>query len=150
MTDAERGWVVGFLEGEGCFPKNGFVMQATQKDLWPLERIREICGGTVYMNDRRRGYSMWGLGGNEGRAILREIYPFLSPRRQNQAAHNLVDVRSSKTAKDATHCIHGHPLSGDNLYVWLKPNGRKQRQCKLCGKQRNLKWRARVALAQRG
>lgn len=27
-----------------------------------------------------------------------------------------------------THCIHGHPLSGDNLYT--KPNG--ARQCKAC------------------
>lgn len=26
-----------------------------------------------------------------------------------------------------THCIHGHPLSGDNLYVW-----RNQRHCKIC------------------
>lgn len=31
-----------------------------------------------------------------------------------------------------THCQHGHPLSGDNLYI--KPNGR--RQCRQCNRDR--------------
>lgn len=32
---------------------------------------------------------------------------------------------------NATHCIHGHPLSGDNLYV--RPQG--QRKCRTCARQ---------------
>jgi len=31
-----------------------------------------------------------------------------------------------------TTCKHGHPLSGENLYVWASPNGSKQRVCKTC------------------
>jgi hypothetical protein len=34
-----------------------------------------------------------------------------------------------------THCIRGHPLSGDNVYIWLK-NGRECRGCKACKRER--------------
>lgn len=38
--------------------------------------------------------------------------------------------------RDKTHCIHGHPLSGDNLYV-NPNNGRRQcKQCRLDGIRR--------------
>lgn len=39
------------------------------------------------------------------------------------------------TQTRGTHCGKGHPLSGDNLYVW--PNG-KGRQCVTCARR----WRA--------
>lgn len=38
-------------------------------------------------------------------------------------------------------CLHGHPLSGDNLYV--TPNG--ARQCKQCQRARVIAWRQRKA-----
>lgn len=47
-------------------------------------------------------------------------------------------LRSDKTqaGKHArqTHCKRGHPLSGENLYVWVDPNHRRgpKRQCKAC------------------
>lgn len=31
-----------------------------------------------------------------------------------------------------THCIRGHPLSGDNLYIENKRNGKIGRRCKRC------------------
>lgn len=34
-----------------------------------------------------------------------------------------------------THCKHGHPLSGDNLYI--EPKGK--RRCRICNRQRSLK-----------
>lgn len=37
----------------------------------------------------------------------------------------------------ATHCKWGHPLSGENLRIWPKPNGRPQRMCVLCGRRRS-------------
>ncbi len=42
---------------------------------------------------------------------------------------------SSPSAKNSrrSHCIHGHLLSGDNLYIRL---GRGGRMCKTCGKER--------------
>lgn len=47
---------------------------------------------------------------------------------------------SGLTAKHAlkTHCINGHPFSGDNLQ--FKPN-RNERVCRQCNKDRALAWR---------
>lgn len=37
-----------------------------------------------------------------------------------------------KTTIERTHCSRGHPLSGDNLYMRPKPNGKYKRECKEC------------------
>jgi len=41
-----------------------------------------------------------------------------------------------------THCIHGHPLSGDNLYVFYV-NGRPRRVCRACARRRTATHRRR-------
>lgn len=46
------------------------------------------------------------------------------------------------TAKK-THCKHGHPLSGDNLYT---PPGTNKRHCKECNRQRSLKCKLNSAM----
>jgi hypothetical protein len=47
--------------------------------------------------------------------------------------------------KEKTHCLRGHPLSGDNLYV----TNEGYRQCKECAALRHLKFRtARAAIAK--
>jgi hypothetical protein len=33
-----------------------------------------------------------------------------------------------------THCKHGHPLSGDNLYLYVS-HGRHERKCLTCHKR---------------
>jgi len=40
-----------------------------------------------------------------------------------------------------THCKHGHPLSGDNLYVWRG----KMRVCRTCNRARVAEYAARKA-----
>jgi hypothetical protein len=46
--------------------------------------------------------------------------------------------------ENRTLCIHGHPLSGDNLWVEHKPNGLTVHRCKTCrretGKRRRTKY----------
>lgn len=39
------------------------------------------------------------------------------------------ESRAARHARQ-THCVHGHPLSGDNLYTY--PNGRRKRACLTC------------------
>jgi hypothetical protein len=39
--------------------------------------------------------------------------------------------------KTQTHCINGHELTGDNLRLYIKKDGKKQRGCKLCKKLRD-------------
>jgi hypothetical protein len=42
--------------------------------------------------------------------------------------------------REKTHCIHGHPLSGDNLWIYAKTG---QRHCRTCMRQRTREWKAR-------
>jgi hypothetical protein len=42
-------------------------------------------------------------------------------------------LRKGANYRDKTHCKHGHPLSGDNLYIAPK---RKERKCRTCVQRR--------------
>lgn len=44
-----------------------------------------------------------------------------------------------------THCPHGHPYSGKNLYMVVdkKKNGKTHRNCKTCKVEANLRWMSR-------
>lgn len=39
---------------------------------------------------------------------------------------------------EKTHCIHGHPLSGDNLTIQVLRNGKEKRRCKACARRHRL------------
>ena len=54
------------------------------------------------------------------------------------------DARGRQFNKAKTHCKHGHPLSGDNLYV--RSNG--HRTCRFCN--RRTERRARLSASGRG
>lgn len=65
-------------------------------------------------------------------------------------AENMQDrtdrARSSNQNRGKTHCAHGHPLSGDNLY--LHPSG--QRVCRACQSEWNITYRARLGATMNG
>jgi len=44
-------------------------------------------------------------------------------------------IKGRNYQKNKTHCKHGHPYSGDNLYV----RADNQRDCRICMKARNMK-----------
>ena len=95
------------------------------------ERGHPLSGENLYLQRHGRGC----------RECRRE-----RKRRQNAKikAENQVAGRVANAAK--THCKHGHPLSGDNLYV--TPSGR--RSCRQCGadRAREKYRRERLAAAQ--
>lgn len=77
-------WVVGFLEGEGCFQFGGSAyVVASQKQLWPLERLKELLGGKIYYK-AANGISQWHLTGPAAERLMKDIQPHMSPRRQEQ------------------------------------------------------------------
>ena len=45
---------------------------------------------------------------------------------------------------EKTHCVHGHPLSGDTLIIKNYASGLTKRNCRECHKQRLRKCRARI------
>lgn len=44
-----------------------------------------------------------------------------------------------------THCKHGHPLSGANLRLYTRSNGRTHRVCRACAYRWNVESRERAA-----
>lgn len=62
----------------------------------------------------------------------------VSPAENNRRSDSI-------TARNAikTHCVSGHPLSGDNLY--RHPRG--DRKCRTCGREQKRAERARAALS---
>lgn len=53
LTPEERGWIVGFFEGEGCLSisKTKYpVLRINNTDLDVLKRFKELVGGKLYWN----------------------------------------------------------------------------------------------------
>ncbi len=91
----EMYWVAGFLDGEGSFSLSGGKpartprLQATQVELFPLEKLHRLFGGGTIRVQRpnplsRHTCHTWVLTGPRAAAIMMTIYPLMSPRRQGQ------------------------------------------------------------------
>jgi hypothetical protein len=50
----------------------------------------------------------------------------------------VTDLENKRRAPQATktHCVHDHPLTGDNLIVKKRPSGRTIRNCRTCANDR--------------
>ena len=85
-------WCAAFLDGEGSFVAfrdrrgyRSFSTNAGQKQLWPLEQLRRIFGGAVHVETGHKyGLNRWQACGARARGIMMMVYPFVSPRRQEQ------------------------------------------------------------------
>jgi hypothetical protein len=98
MTDLEFGWVVGFLEGDGCFyarkrsDRTSVVsvnFSAVQVQRWPLERLEALLGGHIRGPYPGRGYNRrlvysWALVGTKAVALGRLLLPHLSPEKRER------------------------------------------------------------------
>lgn len=59
-------------------------------------------------------------------------------------------VNCSRTPRARkTHCVNGHPLSGDNLVLKSRRNGRVIRNCRACQRADGLRYRERNGQARR-
>lgn len=73
---------------------------------------------------------------NEYQRNWRASHPEIMAERRKAEA----EARANKPPKPLkTHCVRGHPLSGDNLY--LHPGG--QRVCRQCSKDAGLRYKAK-------
>jgi len=102
MNNFEKGWVIGFLEGEGCFTShknNGYKhirILAASTDLDALEKLQTIAGGNLngpYGMSKHNNlkvknpkpYYQWSLHKQkEVTKLLEVIKPHLSSRRQQR------------------------------------------------------------------
>ena len=88
-------WAAGLLEGEGCFrvtnsykgtgTKHGRThqVQASQKAVEPLERLKAIFGGSIYKHPKRPIHQ-WMLVCVNARGAMMMLYPFVSAFRKEQ------------------------------------------------------------------
>jgi hypothetical protein len=75
-------WAAGFYEGEGTLASYSLQTSITQKNRWPLERMKALFGGSI--SPPYRGCCRWQISGARARGFLMSIYELLSPRRQEQ------------------------------------------------------------------
>jgi hypothetical protein len=77
-------WAAGIYEGEGWVQLNNTTRAAVgQKDVWLLERLKALFGGSIYSAGNGREH-VWAISGSRARGFLFTIYCFLSPRRREQ------------------------------------------------------------------
>lgn len=91
ISDYDRGWVVGFLEGEGWFGKNGRYarISCSNADLDALKRLQTILGGRIYdlptHKSRQKQSWIWHITRHgDARRIMMQLRPDMSVRRQEQ------------------------------------------------------------------
>ena len=78
-------WAAGIYEGEGnCKWTSCLNICVGQNDLWLLERLRTLFGGSVSSKVNKSGCWFWRLTGARARGFAYTIFSFLSPKRRSQ------------------------------------------------------------------
>lgn len=60
--------------------------------------------------------------------------------RDLKGRNNKGKLLGSRPGMRKDFCKYGHPLSGDNLYIYINPKGIEIRRCKTCDKNRWMKY----------
>lgn len=110
------GWAAGFLDGEGSFTySRGIMVSAEQVDPEPLERLRDMFGGSIYRRGvrvhtterdhqyNRRPTGTWYACGSRAAGIMMTLYPLLSRRRQETIERVLGEWRAAKHRTTLQH-----------------------------------------------
>lgn len=152
MNLRDLAWFVGLFEGEGCIGlshqgRPTLAISMTDEDT--IKRAHAIVGvGHVKARPTltKGGKRMWVLlvgRCDEAVALIYTMYPMLGVRRRARAREALDSWKTTPLPKRLrTHCIHGHPFSGHNLYVYYR-NGRPCRACRICSRDRSREYNQR-------
>ena len=137
VTLRDLEWAAGFLEGEGSFlcgkTKSQIQVTAAQVQRWPLEKIQNMFGGGISLNEETRKNRQpchhWHTTDARAAGICMTLYPLMSPRRQKQivAALDRWKAKPFRRGENARTCLNGHPWSEESTYLW---NGK--RLCRTC------------------
>ena len=121
-----------------------------------IKGLDPVCW--VWVRARSHGYGRIGVGARDTYQTHRLAYILLvcdpgeleldhlchrpacwNPAHLDPVTHtvNMRRGQARVTQRNKTHCPHGHPYSGDNLYVY-----RGRRNCRACAKQRSGAWRS--------
>lgn len=146
MQERDLWWLAGFFEGEASFSGRGsgkgcLTIAVSQVQREPLERVQKLLGGTIYQYDHGKNakptwskFYRWTETGKAAADLMIEIYPLMSPKRQDKIAE-LLEIWTGSYGKGGwqkkrTHCPKGHEYTPENTYRQpSKPNTRKCRTC---------------------
>ena len=87
MSLTDYAWAAGFLEGEGCFRKNGGsqCVVVPQVNMEPLVRLQAWFGGRIGRTHTREfPINTWTVTGSRARGVMMTLYSFMSSRRKEQ------------------------------------------------------------------
>lgn len=136
-------WLAGLFEGEGWVSVDRGAgrrvnLGIAMTDLDVLQAAQRTAGvGRIYGpygTGRVKPIWQWRVHRSEEVAgLAMTLYPMLAARRREQIRNMLTSWRLQPTpSRLKTHCIHGHPLSGENLCSWDK----RARRCRACNNER--------------
>ena len=141
ISAADIGWVAGFLEGEGWFglARGTAQIRATQVQKQPLERLRGLVGGSLYLRRHKPPRSdawEWGLCGKGAIGLLMTIWWAMSPKRRERMSQ-IIDFWESGPGRgwhrQLTECRYGHPFTATEIRI----TGKGQQVCLDCRHIRN-------------
>lgn len=128
MRDVE--WVGDCLIWTGTVTKGGYGQFTLDRQHWLTHRL----SWTLHYGPPPR----WVLHRCDTPPCVNPAHLFDGSCADNNADCIAKGRWRGSTGHSKTHCLRGHPLSGDNLYV--TPDGRPQ--CRTCQRKRNLDyWR---------
>lgn len=119
------------------------VKKGADDECWPW------LGGTT-----SSGYGVISVGGHNGKRVRVHRYSYetlvgpvpdglvldhlcrnrvcVNPAHLEPVTQKVNLQRQVSANGQKTHCPKGHPLFGENLYLYIAPSGRKARTCKIC------------------
>lgn len=89
FTALDVHWTSGFIEGDGSIVLAGKSprLQATQAEYAPLQKLKDLWGGTICPKKHilgRKPLHSWALGGEVAVGLMMMIYDLMSPPRKQQ------------------------------------------------------------------
>lgn len=145
-------WAAGFLEGEGSFYRNGgtIVISAVQVQREPIDRLHKLLGGNISTFSRKevRGniYHRLNIYGMRAEALMKMLFPIMSPKRQNQITTSLAwyasrpGVNFVKSGRTKWRKCD-HPFTPENTYIYP---GSKKKNCRICMKAAQERYKAKI------
>jgi hypothetical protein len=113
------------------------MIQVIMTDGDIVHRVHDILDfGTIVQRTIKSGKTAWKWTVTHqvhAAGLMMTLLPFMGERRSAKIMECLgkwkdrAGVRSRRTK-----CKYGHPLSGDNLYIYVDRNGNNHRWCLIC------------------
>ena len=148
-------WLSGILEGEGCFctetgPK--IRLKMTDRDI--VARARDLMSKDAEIKiihdgnpDHKIQYLVC-VSGNKSIQIMFTIYLIMGVRRREKIREVINEWKlSTPRVRGSDYCRNGHPLLkyGKDYTLFMNPNGRHTKVCRICRYAYNRSYRRKVS-----